>query len=84
MTATALDPSFFRMKKYRINEYTESLKETVLKIAKNMDNSPEESQSSTKESSTSASTNKDTTSKASTTLNLYSSDSEDDESSLTN
>ena len=84
MTATALDPSFFRMKKYRINEYTQSLKETMLKIAKKMDNSREESQSSIKEASTPASTNKNSTSKASTTLNLYSSDSEDDESSQTN
>ena len=84
MTATALDPSFFRMKKYRINEYTQSLKETMLKITKNMDNSHEESQSSIKEASTPASTNKNSTSKASTTLNLYSSDSEDDESSQTN
>ena len=84
MTATALDPSFFRMKKYRINEYMQSLKETMLKIAKKMDNSREESQSSIKEASTPASTNKNSTSKASTTLNLYSSDSEDDESSQTN
>ena len=29
MTATALDPSFFRMNKYRNSEYTDSLKETA-------------------------------------------------------
>jgi len=46
------------MKKYRVNEYTEILKETMLKIAKKMKNSSKESQFSTKEASTPASTNK--------------------------
>ena len=45
MTATALDPSLFRIKKYRSTEYKNSLKETVIKIAKNMPNSNKESQS---------------------------------------
>ena len=44
MTATALDPSLFRIKKYRSTEYKNSLKETVIKIAKNMPNSTKESQ----------------------------------------